>query len=213
MRWQLKMMTVLLAAFIGLALATSQAQFQIGGGGMGGIGALFGKDARPNPLVLMRNKGVKKELRLTDEQLDKADAAVWEALAKVLTPDQFKRLMEIDLQQRDYDAFGDTSVQGRLKLNKDQKDSIKTILHDTEKELQGIMKELKEGNFQAATKVTSIRKETKDRCTEVLTAEQRRTWQDMLGEDFKFETPGDFKMPDLNKLKGTKKAAAKGGVD
>ena len=57
-------------------------------------------------------------------------------LAKVLTPDQLKRLMEIDLQQRDYEAFGDVSVQARLKLNKDQKDSIKTILGDSEKELK-----------------------------------------------------------------------------
>ena len=60
-------------------------------------------------------------------------------------------------------------------------------------------------------KITSIRKDTKDRCTEVLTAEQRRTWQDMLGDDFKMDTPA---MPnfDLNKLKGgVKKGEAKGG--
>jgi hypothetical protein len=213
MRWHFKVLIVVVTAIVGLNLATTQAQLPLGLGAMGG---LLSKDARPDPLQLLHNASVKKELRLTEDQLNKVDAAVWEALGKVLTADQFRRLKEIDLQQRDYLAFGDVSVQERLKLTKDQKASIKTILSDADKEMNTFIKELTSGagGFAAIMgmrdKVTAIGKETKDRCTEVLTPEQRRTWIEMVGDDFKLEMPKvDIPFPDLGVKKGNVKK--KGG--
>ena len=80
MRWHLKLMIVMLAAFVGLTLATSQAQFQMGGAG--GLGGPLRQGCSTQSVGVVRNKGVKKELRLTDEQLDKVDAAVWERLPR-----------------------------------------------------------------------------------------------------------------------------------
>jgi hypothetical protein len=160
-------------------------------------------------LTLLRNASVKKELRLTDDQAGKVDDAVWEALAKVLDHDQLTRLKQIDLQQRDYYAFGDPRLQATLMLTKDQKDNIRIILADAERELKGLTDSLKNvfsggvaglkgTSFQGlGDQVTRIRKETRDRCIEVLTSDQKRMWEEMVGDDFKLELPkldlGDFK--------------------
>jgi hypothetical protein len=211
MRWHFKVMLAVIVGFIGLDLALGQLPMQLGS-----LGGLVGKDARTDPLTLLRNASVKKELRLTDDQAGKVEDAVWEALSKVLDHEQLKRLKQIDLQQRDYLAFGDPRLQEALKLTKDQKENIKIILADAERELKGMMDSIKGaftggvaggkggGAFQGiGDKVTSIRKETRERCTEVLTSDQKRMWEEMVGDEFKIELPkfdlGDFKG---NKKKG-----------
>jgi hypothetical protein len=205
MRWQLKLMLAVTFGFIGLDLALGQLPMQLGN-----LGGLTGKDTRTDALALLRNASVKKELRLTDDQGAKVDDAVWEALSKVLDHEQLQRLKQIDLQQRDYFAFGDPSLQATLKMTKDQKENIKIILADAERELKGLMDTIKgafgggvaglkgAGAFQGiGDKVTSIRKETRERCTEVLTSDQKRMWEELVGDEFKIELPkldfGDFK--------------------
>jgi hypothetical protein len=188
MRWYFKVMVAVLLGWG--ALEVGQSRAQIGGGGFGRMGK-----GDSNPLSLLQNQSVKKELRLTDEQAAKVSDAVWKALAEVLDPDQLRRLKQIDLQQRDYQAFGDIRVQEALKLNAEQKDSIKTILADADREMADARKEITGGNFQAAMeKMTSIGRETKDRCQSVLNKNQRRLWNEMLGDEFKMEFPRfDFK--------------------
>jgi hypothetical protein len=183
-------------AFIGLPLAFGQLPFQIPG-----MAGLTATDSRPNPQALLRNASVKKELRLTEDQTNKVDDAVWDGLSKVLDPEQLKRLKQIDLQQRDYMAFADPSLQKTLKLTNDQKESIKIILADADKELAGILDGVKgaltggfaKGGLQALTsipeKAASIRKDTRERCTDVLNLEQKRMWMEMVGEDFRLDLP------------------------
>ena len=195
MRWHFKVMLAVAFGFIGLNLAWGQLPLQLGN-----LGGLTGKDAKTDPLTLLRNTSVKKELRLTDDQAGKVDDAVWDALSKVLDQEQLKRLKQIDLQQRDYFAFGDPSLQATLKLTKDQKENIKIILADADRELKGVMDSIKgaftgglaglKGGFQGiGDRVTSIRKETRERCTEVLTSDQKRMWEELVGDDFKIELP------------------------
>ena len=88
--------------------------------------------------MLLRNASVKKALRVTESQLNKVDDAVWEALGKVLDADQLKRLKQIDLQQRDYKAFSEASVQTALNLTKDQKDNIGIISGDADRGIDGL---------------------------------------------------------------------------
>jgi hypothetical protein len=213
MRWPVKVIITALFGFVALELAFGQLPTQLGG-----LGGLMGKDNRTDPLTLLRNSGVKKELRLTDAQAAKIDDAVWEGLAKVLDSEQLKRLKQIDLQQRDYFAFSDPSLQAALKMTKDQKDNIKTILADADRELTSLTDSLKAaftgggigagkglaGLAAVPEKINSIRKDTRDRCTEVLTGEQKRMWEEMVGDDFKIELP-KFDFPDAkkpNKKKG-----------
>jgi hypothetical protein len=184
MRWYFKVMLAVLLGLVALDVAAGQQFLQIGGG-FGGMGK-----GGPDPLALLRNNSVKKELRLTDAQAEKVNEAVWKALGEVLDADQLKRLKQIDLQQRDYRAFGDPMVQAALKLDAEQKANIQIILDDSDKEVAEQLKELKGGNFQGVReKILSIRKETKERCQGVLKAAQKRAWQEMIGDEFKIEVP------------------------
>src|SRR5262245_9309668 len=112
-----------IAATVGcltVALVTGQQPGGIFGGILGG-----GQPQVPDIEALLRNASVKKELKLTDEQTDKVPAAILEALGKVLDEGQLKRLKQIVLQQRGYEAFGDPEIQTVLELNGDQKDGMK----------------------------------------------------------------------------------------
>jgi hypothetical protein len=189
MRWQIKFLIVVALGFAALDLAQSQFQ-PPGGGGFGG----FGKGGKMNALTLLEMKAVKDELKLTDDQAKKVDEAVWKSLATVLDAEQLKRLRQIDLQIKDFRAFGDAHLQTELKMTAEQKTNVKTILEDADKETAEIMKDFGggkggKGGFGGANfeKLQTIQKETKERVTSVLTKEQKRAYNEMIGE--KFEMP------------------------
>jgi hypothetical protein len=187
MRWYSKAMVLAALAFVVVELSTAQQPAQTGG---------FGKGAS-NPATLIQNESVKKELRLTDEQLAKVPDAIMKALAEVLDSDQMKRLKQIELQVKGSRAFAEPAVQTSLKMSSEQKDNIQSILADADKDIgeltKEIQKEFKSGNVQALQalrdKMTANAKETKVRCTSVLSADQKRTWQEMIGDSFKLESP------------------------
>jgi hypothetical protein len=189
MRWQIKILIVVALGFA--ALDVAQSQVQPPGGGFGGG---FGKGGKMNALTLLEMKAVKDELKLTDDQAKKVDEAVWKSLATVLDAEQVKRLRQIDLQLKDYRAFADAHLQTELKMTADQKANVKTILEDADKETAEILKDFGGGkgggkgfggaNFE---KLQTIQKETKERVTSVLTKEQKRAYNEMIGE--KFEMP------------------------
>ncbi len=186
MRWYFKVMIAVLLAFGVLELAGMAQQ---PGGGFGGFGG-FGKGGQSDPIALLRNQQIKKELKITDEQSAKINEVLWKALGEVLDTDQLKRLKQIDLQQRDFRAFTDPAVQKELKMSEKQKDDVKTIIADAEKELADLTKDLKGGggDFKGIfEKMQNINKDLKERVTGVLTAEQKRTWNEMIGEEFKFD--------------------------
>ncbi len=112
-----------------------------------------------------------------------------EALEKVLNPDQVKRLKQLELQQRGPQAFTDPEVQSQLKLTDDQKEQLKTLAADAQRETREVFQGA-QGNFQEAMKkVRTLRKETLDKALAVLTPEQKKTWTEMTGApyEFKFE--------------------------
>jgi hypothetical protein len=187
MRWYFKAMVLAALGFVAVELSTAQQPAQPGGSGKGSS----------NPATLIQNESVKKELKLTDEQLAKVPAAIMKALAEVLDADQMKRLKQIELQVKGSRAFAEPAVQTSLKMSSEQKDNIQSILADADKEYAELskeaQKEFKSGNIQALQamreKMTAITKETKVRCTSVLSADQKRIWQELIGDDFKLETP------------------------
>ena len=157
------------------------------GGGIGGVPS--------DPAALVRRADVKKELKITDEQLAKVDDAVLKALGDVLDADQLKRLSQIRLQGRIPQAFKDAKVQTALSLSGEQKENVNTILD----EYTAALKELGggfggkggggKGGFGAnIEKRAALKKESTEKITSVLTAAQRKTWRGMVGEEFKFET-------------------------
>jgi hypothetical protein len=144
-----------------------------------------------DPIQLLRNEQVKKELKLTDEQAAKVPEAVKKAIAEVLKPEQAKRLRQIELQLRGAQAFNDASVQSELKMTDEQKTSVKTILGDYQKEMAAAMKEAQGGNFQGLReKMQTLRKESDEKLQGVLKDDQKKAYKEMLGEPFKMDQPG-----------------------
>ncbi len=110
-------------------------------------------------------------------------------VAEVLKPEQVKRLKQIVLQQGGADAFNDPDAQKSLKLTDEQKSKIKTITEDAGKEIRGLFQG--GGGFSEETrkKMDSIRKDSLERITALLTADQKQSWKELTGEPFevKFE--------------------------
>ncbi|MBX3400329.1 MAG: hypothetical protein KF873_16470 [Gemmataceae bacterium] len=103
-------------------------------------------------------------------------------LLKGLSAEQTKRLDQIDRQRMGLAAFANEKVAKELKISDDQKDKFKTI----NEELQKDTRELFQAGFGADTqkKMQSLREEALDKCVELLTADQRKQWKEMIGEKF-----------------------------
>lgn len=160
-------------------------QFQPGGrGGFGG---------QQTPLNILNRTEVKKELDVTDEQMEKLPAEVLVAISKVLNEKQFKRFKQIELQNRKNAAFKDATVQTALKLTDEQKKNVASILEDESKEISELFKAGGKGGKGGkggggnTEKLDSIRKETKTKIYEtVLSKDQRKAWKELVGDEFKF---------------------------
>ena len=179
-------MVALAVAFVVVGLVGGQ---QFGGrGGFGGKGGGANQDA----YTLLRNDQVKKELGVSEEQVEKIPAAVMKALGSVLDDKQMKRLRQIELQQRGTQAFLDASVQKDLKITPEQTGNIKTILDDSRKEQAEAFKEAQGGGGFGAVqeKLAELRKETNEKVQAVLTSDQRKAYKQLLGEEFKMQFKG-----------------------
>ena len=115
--------------------AQQQDKKKAGGGGFQ-FGGLLQGGGRINPYTLLTNAQVKKELEVTDEQIDKLPTEVMVAISKVLSEKQFTRFKQMDLQVRGNNAFKDEAVQKSLKMTDEQKKSIVSIIDESAKELQ-----------------------------------------------------------------------------
>jgi len=106
----------------------------------------------------------------------------------ILTPDQVKRLKQIDLQQAGTRAFTRADVEKGLNLTADQKEKIKAISEDAAKE----MNELRQagGGQGNREKMTELRNQTNGKIQAVLTDDQKKTWKEMTGEPFQIQRGG-----------------------
>ena len=159
------------------------------GGGRGVIGG-----GKASPLTLLNREDVKKELNLTEAQLEKLPPEVLKAIKNVLDETQFKRFKQIELQQRGNTAFKDETLQTALKMTADQKKSVSSLLEDADKEIKDLQPKFGKGgkgtDFKSALeKQENVRKEAKEKIFGVLTKDQRKTYRELIGEEFKFATP------------------------
>lgn len=164
-----------------LTVSLAVGQFPGGGFGRGG--------QTTNPVTLLANESVKKEIKLTDEQAKKVPEAIWKALGDVLDADQTRRLKQIVLQQRGIQAFADARVQTSLNMSADQKEGVKTALEKYAEEMKGMFKGggFGKGGKGFGEKMQNLRKETTEKITGLLTAGQKKQWTEMVGDEFKME--------------------------
>jgi hypothetical protein len=174
------------AALLVLAMG-SEAQTGKGkGGGRGGFGVGAGGN---DPLALLRRDDVKKELDVTTEQMDKLPGAVLKAIGEVLNDKQMTRFRQLDLQKKDTAAFKDDKIRKELKFTDSQVKAVDEILAESAKEAKDLFKNAQESKDLkgAREKVTALNKETKEKLFGVLSADQKTTYKQMIGDEFKFE--------------------------
>jgi hypothetical protein len=160
-----------------------------GFGGFGGFGG--GGFGGTDPVSLVRNPQIRKELDISEEQLEKLPAAVNKALKEVLTEQQHGRLNQIQIQLKGIRAFTEADVQTRLKLTAEQKENIEMIIDDSDKERRELFgKGGFGGGGGAREKIEAMNKEAREKVEGVLTADQRKAFRQMTGPEFKMEFGG-----------------------
>jgi hypothetical protein len=212
--WVVALGVALLVA--GSSSAQDQGKQRRGGGGFGG--GMFGGGG---VAMLLANEGVQKELKLTDEQKEKATEfgrAQFEKMRELprpqagerpdpekmreamkpfreaeekfvketLKPEQQKRLTQIQYQANVLQTLSaNEKAQKELKLTDAQKEKLKTLNDDLMKD----RRELMQGGFSPETmqKAQALTKEYTTKATDVLTADQKKTWKEMTGEPFELQ--------------------------
>jgi Spy/CpxP family protein refolding chaperone len=193
-----------------LALVAAPCLAQQRPGGRGGRGGGFFM----SPIMLLSQKPVQEELKLTEEQVKKvtelsakqreaftgfADLSQEErgkkfqelnsqnekAVAEILKPDQSKRLKEISLQAQGPRAFANPEVANALGITDEQKAKLRSIQEENAQEAQKLRQA--GASEEAQQKRAELTKATNDKMLAVLTPEQKTKWKEMTGEPFKGE--------------------------
>jgi hypothetical protein len=119
------------------------------------------------------------------------------AMDGVLNADQMKRFKQIMLQQsirmQGPAVYTDADIQKSLKLTDDQKDKIKTIIGDLNKDREELFKDIQGDpakGREAFQKMGAMSKEAMDKASKVLTADQKKSLDELKGEPFEMPPPG-----------------------
>jgi len=190
-------------------LASGALAQQRQGGGRGGMGGTT------SPLMLLMQKSVQDELKLTDDQIKQAEElaakqrearqtlqdlsqeergkkiqemnkANEKAVSQFIKPNQAKRLKQISLQLAGAQAFINPEVATELKLTDEQKQKIKEIRKQTAEEARTI-RENTTDQAEARQKTRELNRNATGKVMALLTAEQKDKWKEMTGEPFKGE--------------------------
>jgi Spy/CpxP family protein refolding chaperone len=150
------------------------------------------------------------------KESQKANEEVRKKVEELLSDDQKKRISQIERQQGGVRAFLKEENAKALSLTDDQKGKIKGIVDEYQKDVQDVMKSsggsFKDGKFSFDKDKFAESQKKRDKLTkaamgdidDLLTADQRKTWKEMIGDPFDLSklTPqfGGFPQP-KNKTK------------
>ena len=152
-----------------------------GGGDRGGLRDLS-EDERRERMEAMRAQ--------MEEVAKKSDAAI----AKVLMPEQVKRLKELQLQRQGVAALGRPDVSEKLSLTDEQKTKIREALEAGRPDFSafGNLRDASEDERRKAMEEMRAKREKAEAdAMAVLDAEQKAVWESMVGEKFEFpQRPG-----------------------
>jgi Spy/CpxP family protein refolding chaperone len=140
----------------------------------------------------LRNRDTPAEER--EKIAKKVSEANAKALASALTPEQVKRLRQIENQQAGIGMYSKEDVQAALKLTDDQQEKIKEINEEFQKELRQLSSGGPGGRRgadpQAAKQRESLQKEATARVQKFLDASQKAALKDLTGEPFALSQEG-----------------------
>jgi Spy/CpxP family protein refolding chaperone len=128
------------------------------------------------------------------KEMEKTRAENEEKINKVLTEDQQKRLSQISIQVRGASALMDEKVQEKLGMNDDQKAKLTEAQEKNMEAMGAAMQELgRDAEPEARReKMAELRKTSEENIMDVLTAEQKTTFEEMKGEKIEL-TMEDFR--------------------
>jgi Spy/CpxP family protein refolding chaperone len=165
---------------------------------------------------LLRSPQVQQELKLTDQQRQRLEqlgeqwrekmrglrdlppeerrqkvegmrAEVEKQLATILNEQQMKRLKQIALQVEGYAALERPEIADQVGLTKEQRQKIRDILRQADEKRREAFQQ-GQGDRQAAfQRMREIRQWVDGEIEKLLTAEQKKKWQELVGAPFKFE--------------------------
>ena len=132
-----------------------------------------------------RKERTEKMAKLTDET--KA------AVGTVLNAEQAKRLGQIDYQMMGMAAYSNAEVQKKMSFTDAQKETVKATVEAYRKDREELNKDMPRRSQQPSDedlkkladlrkKGVALSKEAEEKIVEVLTAEQKKIWTDMIGE-------------------------------
>jgi len=171
----------------------------------GGAGAL------PGPVDRLKNKVVAEELKISQDQLEKlkawsedfptrlqaaVQAETYRQLGDVLTPEQVKRLKEIEIQAAGLRAFNMPDVSAALKLSDDQKARITTMREEAASTSRGAFagflgggqRPSEEKLAEARKKAHQVIADGMNKAQALLTDDQRAAWKSLIGDPFDTST-------------------------
>ena len=129
------------------------------------------------------------------------EAKVFASLKGIVGIDRLKRLDQLVLQHQGLDALLLPEIAQKLKLDAKQREEIRRIFKETLKAIEELKKQGGADEKKDMTEqITKLRTEGRDRLVDVLTEEQKKQWNEMLGNDFDFtkvKWPGPIKAPEL----------------
>jgi hypothetical protein len=228
----------LVAALAGSAAAQRQPGGQgrggFGGGfGGGGVGFLIRSEAVQKELTMDKDqvdKATEAAKKVQDKHADEftklrdlpreeqtpkrqeltktVNEETLKAVSEVLKPEQVTRLKQIELQRAGFAAFSRAEVQTALKLNDEQKEKVKTISDEANKQMRELFGQGGQGGRPQrgqggaggaggrgrgqggpnADKIATLRKETNEKLVAVLTDDQKATWKELTGKPFELPT-------------------------
>jgi Spy/CpxP family protein refolding chaperone len=170
----------------------------------------------PPTLMLLTEKSVQTDLKLTAAQIKKVSAAINklqtamkstfnvapdqreqkmkdimktadQAADEILTTEQKQRIKQISLQLQGSQAFANADVVKDLSLTEEQQAKIKTINDGIGKQMGDLFQGKKLPPQTMHKKVTDIKKSADADARKLLTSEQASMWNEMTGMPFRGE--------------------------
>ena len=167
-------------------------------------------------LGLLRNQQVQQELKLTHQQKQQIEqlgeqwrekmrglrdltpeerrqkvqgmrAELEKQLSQILNEQQMKRLKQIALQVEGYAALERPEVAERVGLTKEQRQKIRDILRQAAEKRREAFQQGRSDRQAAFQRMREIRQWVDGEIEKLLTPEQKKKWQELIGEPFKFE--------------------------
>jgi hypothetical protein len=107
-------------------------------------------------------------------------------LTEILTPEQLKRLRQLELRQEGPFALGRPDVTTELKLTDAQKQQFMAQVQEMQKKFEPLIKEAQAtGNpNEIRPKAMKIRQDCAETIEQLLTDDQHRRWKELLGDAF-----------------------------